>query len=286
MDADGFFHMFFHFDFVSKHFGTIVRMIWLWTLTTGYILEGNTEAVYICSARSVTLMRHCCAFQSPFASCYGYWQTSRRLRKTQRQVQERTDDAIEKALKSVVPLFPGIEGKKRPCLCLYFSISSVKKPVCQTVAGPTTYLSYFPVLFHTSVYIVRMVNFKSVSFKSANMDLFKTLPKDGIGHAVEARAAFQKTASDMEHERINLMSVITQVTPPVLWEHDTKSVLWLKRKPNDDPKVIEFSQNTFQTTWTFGVTSVKLNSGWVIFWCRWTRTSSICPVRWLNFQIM
>ena len=33
---------------------------------------------------------------------------------------------------------------------------------------------------------------------------------EDVAPAFQARAAFQKTASDMEHERINLMSVITQ----------------------------------------------------------------------------
>ena len=60
------------------------------------------------------------------------------------------------------------------------------------------------------------------------MDLFKTLPKDGV----EARAAFQKTASDMEHERINLMSVITQVTRRMLWEHDMNRMMWLTHTHN------------------------------------------------------
>ena len=48
--------------------------------------------------------------------------------------------------------------------------------------------------------------------------------------------AFQKTASDMEHERINLMYVITQVTPPMLWEHVTNRMMWLTHTHTNQTK--------------------------------------------------
>ena len=203
------------------------------------------------------------------------WQRSRRLRRRNDRSRRGQMMLSRRRWSWVVPLC-GIGGRKLLCLCLYYSISWVKKTVCQTVAVPSTYLSFFPLLFHTChVYMITrwwfqiffistpiwgsfpfwLLFFRWVETTNQiiSSQIWVNFSRMFLStrhrfFAFEARAAFQKTASDMEHERINLMSVITQVTPPVLWEHDMNRMMWLTHthKPNDDdPKVTLVQSNYF-----------------------------------------
>ena len=66
------------------------------------------------------------------------------------------------------------------------------------------------------------------------------------------------------------------------WHTHTQTKWWWPKSHLSSVKLLS------QTTWRFFQWNLwTWNSlDELLFGCRWTRTLSICPVRWLNFQIM